>query len=79
MRPRRGGKSLPVPWAGYLIFALCLLVLLGLDAQAAYDRLWAHFTGITVVALALVIVPTGGLKWLQRSLRGRKPPTEPPG
>ena len=61
-------------WAGYLIFALCLLVLIVLAAQAAYDHSWAHFTGITVVTLAFVIVPTGGVKWLRRSLRGRKPP-----
>jgi hypothetical protein len=62
-------------WAGYLIFTLCLLVLIVLDARAAYDHSWARFTGITAVALAFVIVPTGGVKWLRRSLRGRKPPT----
>ena len=66
-------------WAGYLIFALCLLVLLVLGAQAAYNRSWPRFTGITVVTVALVIVPTGGVKWLRRSLRGRKPPTGPLG
>jgi hypothetical protein len=62
-------------WAGYLIFALCLMVLIVLDARAAYDHSWAHFTGITAVVLAFVIVPTGGVKWLRRSLRGRKPPS----
>jgi hypothetical protein len=62
-------------WAGYLIFALCLMVLIVLDARAAYDHSWAHFTGITAVILAFVIVPTGGVKWLRRALRGGKPPT----
>ena len=62
-------------WAGYLIFALCLLVLVVLGARAAYDHSWARFTGITVVTLAFVIVPTGGVKWLRRALRGRKRPS----
>lgn len=35
----------------------------------------AHFSGITVVDLALVIVPNCGAKWLRRSLGGGKPPT----
>jgi hypothetical protein len=61
-------------WAGYLIFALCLLVLISLDARAAYSHSWAQFTGITVFTLAFAIVPTGGVKWLRRSLRDRKPP-----
>lgn len=61
-------------WAGYLIFALCLLFLIVLDVQYAYYHSWARFTGITVIALALVIVPTGGVTWLWRSLRDRKPP-----
>ena len=64
-------------WAGYLIFALCLLVLLVLGGQSAYNHSWARFTGITVVTLALVMVPTGGVKWLRRSRRGRKPRTGP--
>jgi protein-S-isoprenylcysteine O-methyltransferase Ste14 len=62
-------------WAGYLIFALCLLVLIYFDTQAVYNHSWAQFTGITVATLAFVVVPTGGVKWLRLSLRGRKPPT----
>lgn len=62
-------------WAGYLIFALSLLFLLALAAEAAYYRSWAHFTAYTVIALALVIVPTGGVAWRWRSLRDQKPPT----
>ena len=60
-----------------MIFVLCLLVLIALDAQAAYTRSWTHFVGITVVTLAFVVVPTGGAKWLLRSLRGGTPPTRP--
>ena len=62
-------------WAGYLIFALALMFLLALDAESAYFHSWAHFTAFTVIALALVIVPTGGVTWLWRSLRDRKRPT----
>ena len=61
-------------WVGYLIFALILLFLIVIDAQAAYDRAWANVAGITVFILALMIVPTGGLKRLRRSVRGRKLP-----
>jgi protein-S-isoprenylcysteine O-methyltransferase Ste14 len=61
-------------WAGYLIFALFLLFLIVFDAQAAYQHQWANFTGITVFMLAFVIVPTGGAKWLRRSLRHRNRP-----
>ena len=74
-KPEARGQKSSGAWAGYSIFALCLLVLIVLDARAAYDQSWAQFTGITVVTLAFVIVPTGGAKWLRRSLRGRKPPT----
>ena len=69
---RRGGTG---AWAGYVIFALFLLFLLFLlifDAQAAVQREWANFTGITVFTLAFVIVPTGGAKWFRRSVLGRK-------
>jgi hypothetical protein len=62
-------------WVGYMIFALCLLVLIALGTRAAYDHSWATFTGISVVTLAFVIVPTGAVNWLRRSLRDRKPPT----
>jgi len=62
-------------WVGYLIFALMLMFLIVIDAQAAYDREWANFAGITVFTLALLIVPTGGLKWLRRWAQARKPPT----
>jgi uncharacterized membrane protein len=62
-------------WVGYLIFALGLLFLLALDAESAYYHSWAHFAAFTVIVLALVIVPTGGVTWLWRSLRDRKPPT----
>jgi len=56
-------------WASYLIFVLGLLFLLALDAESAYFHSWAHFAAFTVLALALVIVPTGGVTWLWRSLR----------
>jgi hypothetical protein len=61
-----------------LIFALCLLVLIALDAQAVYTRSWTDCIGITVLTLAFVIFPTGAAKWLRRSLRGGTPPTGPP-
>jgi protein-S-isoprenylcysteine O-methyltransferase Ste14 len=61
-------------WVGYLIFALILLLLIVIDAQAAYEREWANVTGITVFTLAFVIVPTGGLRWLRRAVQARKPP-----
>jgi hypothetical protein len=61
-------------WAGYLIFALILVYLIVIDAQAGYEREWANVTGITAFTLAFVIVPTGGLRWL-RAARARKPPT----
>jgi hypothetical protein len=61
-------------WAGYLIFALILLYLIVIDAQAGYEGEWANVTGITVFTLAFVIVPTGGLRWV-RAVRARKPPT----
>lgn len=75
--PEARRQKPPGAWAGYLIFALCLLVLIVLGAQAAYNHSWAQFTGITAVALAFVLVPTGGVQWLRRSLKGRKPPTGP--
>jgi uncharacterized membrane protein len=62
-------------WAGYLIFALFLLFLIVYDAQTAYRHQWASFTGIAVFTLAMVAVPTGGAKWVLRSLRHRKRPT----
>jgi hypothetical protein len=58
-------------WAGYLIFGLFLLFLIVFDAQTAYQHEWANFTGITVFILAFATVPTGGAKWLRRSLRHR--------
>lgn len=66
-RPRVAGA-----WAGYVIFALFLLFLLIFDAQAAVQREWANFTGITVFILAFAIVPTGAAKWFRRSVLGRK-------
>jgi hypothetical protein len=60
-------------WVGYLIFALILLSLIVIDAQAAYDREWANVAGITLFTLAFMIVPTGGLKRLRRSVRARQP------
>lgn len=61
-------------WVGYLIFVLMLLFLIVIDAQAAYERRWANFAGITVFTLAFLVVPTGGLKWLRCLVRARKPP-----
>jgi hypothetical protein len=61
-------------WIGYLIFGLILLYLIVTDAQAAYESEWANVTGITVFALAFVIVPTGGLRWLRHRALARKPP-----
>jgi hypothetical protein len=58
-------------WAGYLIFALFLLFLIVFDAQTAYQHQWSSFTGITVFMLVFATVPTGGAKWLRRSLRHR--------
>jgi hypothetical protein len=59
-------------WVGYLIFALILLLMIVIDVQAAFDRDWPRVAGITVFTLALMIVPTGGLNRLRRSVRARK-------
>ena len=64
-------------WVGYLIFALILLFMIVIDAQAAYDHAWAGVAGISLFTLAFVIVPTGGLNRLRRSVRARKPPIRP--
>jgi len=61
-------------WVGYLIFALILLYLIVLDAEFAYGREWQRFSGTTVFTLAFLLVPTGGVRWLRRSWRARKPP-----
>jgi len=61
-------------WVGYLIFALMLLFLVVIAAQAAYEREWASCAGITVFTLAFLVVPTGGLKRLRRFVQARKPP-----
>jgi protein-S-isoprenylcysteine O-methyltransferase Ste14 len=66
-------------WAGSLIFALCLLFLIVFDAQAVYQHQWASVTGITVFILLFLFVPTGGARWLRRTLRDRKPPGQPGG
>jgi hypothetical protein len=63
-------------WAGSLIFAMCLLFLIVFDAQAVYQRQWANVTGITVFIVLFSIVPTGGAKWLRRTLRDRKSPRQ---
>ena len=60
-------------WVGYLIFGLMLLFLIVLDTHFAYGREWQSFTGTTVFTLAFLIVPTGGVRWLRRSWRARKP------
>lgn len=73
--PQAGQHKTAGSWAGYLIFALFLLLLIVFDAQAAYQHQWVRFTGTTAFMLAFVIVPTGGAKWLRRSLRHRKRPT----
>jgi len=65
-------------WAGYVIFALCVCFLTALDVQDVYYHSWARFTGVTVITLALVIVPTGGVTWLWRSLRRASPGLRPP-
>jgi hypothetical protein len=60
-------------WVGYLIFALILLFLIVVAAQAAYEREWANFAGMAVFTVVLFVVPTGGLKWLRRFAQTRKP------
>jgi protein-S-isoprenylcysteine O-methyltransferase Ste14 len=67
---RRSGTG---TWVGYVIFALVLLFLLIFDVQAAVQRQWVNFTGITLFTLAFAVIPTGGAKWLRRSVRDRKP------
>jgi uncharacterized integral membrane protein len=62
-------------WVGYLIFALILLFLLVLAAQAAYEHEWAYFAWVCVSTLTFFIVPTGGLKWLRRIAQSRKAST----
>jgi protein-S-isoprenylcysteine O-methyltransferase Ste14 len=64
-------------WVGYLIFGLVLLFLIVFDAQFAYQHQWTDFAGATLFVLLFLIVPTGGVKWLRRALRGRKPPPPP--
>jgi len=60
-------------WVGYLIFALILAILIVVGAQFAYEREWVNFTGISMITLALLMVPTGGVRWLRRSWQARKP------
>jgi len=60
-------------WAGYLIFALCLMVLIVLDARAAYDHSWAQFTGITAVILAFAIVCVGVVVLRRTAPQARRP------
>jgi hypothetical protein len=69
--PRARQQRTAGSWAGYLIFALFLLFLIVFDAQAAYQHQWASFTGITVFMLVFATVPTGGARWLRRSLLHR--------
>jgi len=64
-------------WVGYLIFALCLLLLIAFAARYAYQHQWADFAGVTVFTLLFLIVPTGGARWLRRALRDRKSPKAP--
>ena len=59
-------------WVGYLIFALMLLLLIALDAQAAYQDQWARFTSYVVFTLVFLVVPTGGVKWIRRRVSARK-------
>jgi hypothetical protein len=69
-----GNPEAPQPkpvgaWAGYLIFGLFLLVLIVIEAQAAYNHEWTHVAGISVFALAFVMIPTGAWKLLRRAMR----------
>jgi hypothetical protein len=63
-------------WAGYLIFTLCLLVLVAFAAEAGYDRQWPRLAGTIAVILAFLVVPTGGARWLRGEYRRRRPPAQ---
>jgi hypothetical protein len=77
--PEAQGRKTAGTWVSYLIFALCLLVLIALAARYAYQRQWADFAGAAVFTMLFLILPTGGWKWLRRTLRGRKSPKSPSG
>jgi len=68
-RPKVAGA-----WVGYLILALILLYLIFIDAQAVHERAWARVASISVVTVAFLVVPTGGLRWVRRSARRGPPP-----
>jgi len=46
--------------------------------RAAQLHRWASFAGCIVFAVIFLIIPAGGLRWLGRVLKGRKPPEPPP-
>jgi hypothetical protein len=59
-------------WAGYLIFGLFVLFLALFDARAVSEHAWPDVTGASVFLVGVLIVPTGGARWLRRALRDRK-------
>jgi hypothetical protein len=67
----RGRRGTGV-WVSYLIFALMLLLLIAFDAQASYQHQWARFAAYLVFTLLLLVVPTGGVKWVRRRVSARK-------
>jgi hypothetical protein len=69
--PDEGRHKSSGAWAGYLIFGLFLIFLIIFDAQAAYQRDWANFAGVTVFTLLFLTIPTGAAERVRRVLRDR--------
>jgi len=66
------GAARPKPagaWAGYLIFGLCLLVLIVFDIQTATAHEWRQLAGWIAVTVGLILIPTGAATWLRRRFR----------
>jgi hypothetical protein len=58
--------------AGTWIYVLPLLYLIFFLVRGAHQHQWTYVAGDAVVLLALLAIPTGGMKWLRHALNGRK-------
>ena len=52
-------------WVGSLICLPFLGLLIFFAVQAAHQHRWGKLAGFALIALILVSVPAGGLKWLR--------------
>ena len=52
-------------WVGSLICLPFLAVLIFFAVQAVHQHRWGKLAGFALIALILLSVPAGGLKWLR--------------